>query len=387
VVLGMRMNRIGVALGAAGLAVGSLLASSAGAATAAPAGPPMVTAAIAGDLIGVSCVSAKDCMAVGGHLGTRKGPGGILAERFNGKTWSAVATPEPSGADGSSLQSVSCTSTKNCVAAGDYDTSSHSERAFAEHWNGAKWSVTSVPVPKGASATFLDGTACSSATSCWASGMAGDDTLIDHWNGKKWSLVSSPSPHPAKPNLLNGLACASAKECWAVGYDFPASGSGALTEGWNGKSWKVTTTPSSKAGELVGVTCAKPSACLAVGIGDNLFGLAQRWTGSKWVSTPTPRPAGAESVQLSAVACTSPSACVAVGEYAAKGDFLVLAQRWTGSKWVAASAVTPKGTIVALLSGAACVTASNCWAVGRAESKSNTVVLIEHWNGKSWSVS
>lgn len=381
--LGMRVNvnRVGVVVGAAGLMAGSVLAAG-GAAGAAPA----VTAGVAGTLSGVSCAGAKFCMAVGGHLGTKKGPGEILAERWNGRAWSVVPIPVPAGAAGSSLDSVTCDSSKNCVAAGSYERSG-SLRAVAEHWNGSKWSVTTVPVPRGSTTSGLYATACSSAGACWAAGSSGDHTLVVRWNGKKWSLVSSPSPNPAKPNVLTGLACASAKECWAVGYTFAATYSGSLTEQWNGKSWRVVTTPSSKSGQLIGVTCARPAACLAVGIGNNLFGLAQRWTGSKWVSTPTPRPSGASTAELNATACAGPSACVAVGQYSAKSKDLVLAQRWTGSRWQAAKAVTPAGSIVALLAGASCVTASNCWAVGRAESTSNTLVLIEHWTGKSWSVS
>ena len=118
---------------------------------------------------------------------------------------------------------MTCTSARNCVAACLFDTSSHNPRAVAEHWNGRKWSVTPVPVPKGSSVTYLFATACSSATACWAAGASGNRTLIDRWNGRKWSLAASPSPHPAKPNVLNGLACASAKECWAVGYTFPGA--------------------------------------------------------------------------------------------------------------------------------------------------------------------
>ena len=152
-----------------------------------------------------------------------------------------------------------------------------------------------------------------------------------------------PQSDPAKPNVLNGLACASARECWAVGYTFPGADSGSLTEAWNGKSWKVASTPSSKAGELVGAVCARRAACPAVGIGNNLFALAQRWTGHAWVSTPTPKPSGASSAQLDAAACASPSACVGVGMYSAKGKFKVLAQRWTGAKWVAATAASPVG--------------------------------------------
>jgi hypothetical protein len=370
-------------LAGAGLAAGSVLA---GGASAAVAAPPVVTAAAAGTLSGVSCASAKNCMAVGGRLGTRKGPGSSLAERWNGKKWSVVATPEPAGAHGGTLYSVTCTSTRNCVAGGLFDTSAHSPRAVAEHWNGRKWSVTAVPVPKGSSASYLFATACSSATTCWAAGASGNSTLIERWNGKKWSRVSSPSPHPAKPNVLNGLACASARECWAVGYTFPGADSGSLTEAWNGKSWKAVSTPSSKAGELVGAACARPAACLAVGIGNNLFALAQRWTGHGWVSTPTPKPSGASSAQLDAAACAGPSACVGVGMYSATGKFKVLAQRWTGARWVAATAASPVGATVATLAGAACVSASNCWAVGRDETASDTFVLFEHWNGKAWSI-
>jgi hypothetical protein len=282
---------------------------------------------------------------------------------------------------------VSCTSTRNCLAVGIYDTKSHANAALALRWNGTKWSVTGVPVPGRSTSNELFSADCLRATDCWAVGNSGEATLTDRWNGSKWSLVSSPSPNPGRPSLLNGVACDNANECWAVGYTFPGADSGSLTEKWNGDAWRVVSTPSSKSGELVADNCPSPTACLAVGIRNNFLVLAQRWTGHAWVNTPSPKPSGATSAQLSAVACPTASDCLAVGQYFAQSKSLVLAQRWTGTKWVTATAASPAGASVATLNGVTCLSASSCWAVGRTEKGTATNALVEHWNGKGWSVS
>jgi hypothetical protein len=54
-----------------------------------------------------------------------------------------------------------------------------------------------------------------------------------------------------------------------------------------------------------------------------------------------------------------------------------------------ASAALAAGLVTAFdnLAGDSCVTAGNCWAVGVSETSTGAATaVIEHWNGKSWSL-
>jgi hypothetical protein len=366
-------------LGGAGLAVSVLVAAQAGAAVAAPRA---AASAAQGNLNGVTCVSSKDCIAVGRAVGSN-GLGHNLAERWNGKKWSATVPPGPAGSRGGVLNAVSCTSASNCIAVGAYDKSGDTTGAQADRWNGKKWSAIKIAPPKGSAS--LGGVACAGAKNCWAAGAAGNQTLIEHWNGKKWSRSSSPSPHPAKPNVLSGVACPSARECWAAGYSFPTNFTGSLTERWNGKKWAVASTPTSKSGQLIGDACGGTSACVAVGIGDSLFPLAQHWTGKAWKTTAVAKVSKEQSGELNGAACHGRTSCVAVGSYFQGKATLILTEKWNGSHWSATKAKGPAGTNFASLNGAACASAGNCWAVGIFFGKgSASFPLIEHWNGKTW---
>lgn len=375
---------LSLVLGMAGLAVSALLAGQAGAG-AAVAARPAAAVAPHGSLNGVTCVSAEDCIAVGGASKpipfTSKMKN--TAERWNGKKWSTVLPPGPSAALGASLSSVACTSASNCIAVGDYTKTSGDTGAQADLWNGRSWSATQVALPEGAAPTSLSGVACASASNCWAVGTAGKLTLIDHWDGTKWSLASSPSPHPARPNVLLGVACASARECWAVGHDVPAAATASLTERWNGSRWAVAHTPSSGPGEQNGDICSSSSACLAVGVSDSFHPLSQRWNGSGWNATTMPRLNG----ELLGVACVRRTDCVAVGDATStSGQSVVLGERWNGSKWATMRSRGPAEAALVTLESAACTGASNCWAVGTYLRGPYLYPLIEHWNGGAWSV-
>jgi hypothetical protein len=368
----------------AGTVTAAMLGAGATAASALPRTAP--AAAVTGNLAAVACASASNCVAVGGHSSSSTGPGGTLAEKWNGTKWSVVSSPNP-GTDGARLYGVACTSTKNCLAVGVYFTSGKS-LPMAEKWNGSKWSLVTVPAPSGSTNASLEAIACTSATSCRGVGSSMDDTLAENWNGTKWSIVSSPSPHPGKPNILSGVSCASASLCWAVGYDFPADFSGSLTEKWNGKAWSVVSTPNSKSGELIGDDCASASSCLAVGISNKLFALGQRWKGSTWTSIAPKKPSGATSTELNGVSCTSASACQSAGTYSLSSGSPALAEGWNGTAWAVEKTPAISGSTYASLAGISCATASSCWAAGQWIGSGGTMTpLLEMWNGKSWSVS
>jgi hypothetical protein len=126
------------------------------------------------ELTGVSCRSATACIATGnsGNVDAEV----TLAERWNGRKWVVQPTPSPSGTNNpsgtsaSELAGVSCSSAKACIAAGDYFNRSGTQVTLAERWNGRKWAFQSTPNPSHAAVSLLIGVSCSSATACTAVG-------------------------------------------------------------------------------------------------------------------------------------------------------------------------------------------------------------------------
>src|SRR5207245_451177 len=119
-----------------------------------------------------------------------------------------------------------------------------------EHWNGTTWQVVPSPNPASAINQLLS-IAVVSAHDIWAVGDRADTfsssgefvtTLVEHWNGKTWRVVSSPNPGWGTNNLL-AVAVISAHDVWAVGnYANNLSNilqSQTLVEHWNGKAWQV----------------------------------------------------------------------------------------------------------------------------------------------------
>ncbi len=96
---------------------------------------------------------------------------------------------------GSTLLSVRCTSPSACWAAGYADFGNHTLNLVLR-WNGRTWSGVAVPDPDstgpGAS-NMLTGSTRSSKNNCWAVGAEHQQpSLVDvnqvlHWNGACWS--------------------------------------------------------------------------------------------------------------------------------------------------------------------------------------------------------
>ena len=78
--------------------------------------------------------------------------------------------------------------------------------------------------------------------------------------------------------------------------------------------------------------------------------------------------------ELHAVWCTGASNCVAVGDNFSQGG-------GNGEP-----TPNPTGASFTFLQGVACTSGSNCWAAGEWGSPTGPRTLIEHWNGRAWSV-
>ena len=299
--------------------------------------PNTTTAANSGTLFdGVACANTANCFAVGAtQLAT--GSQRTLVERWNGTTWSIVASPNPAGATRAELQSVSCPSISSCVAVGHSGAGTF--RTLVEHWNGTKWSIVASPNPAGATNTSLFGVTCPSPSSCFAVGNSDDPAhkaVIEHWNGSAWSIMASPNVAGGTITTLRAVACKSATRCFAVGEDEGGSATTTFVELWNGTRWSILSSPNptdATESGLQSVTCSSSATCFSVGTAGFDFStttktLIERWNGTTWsiLASPSPDPSAND---LTGVACASTKPCFAVG---AKGS-ATLIERWNGTRW------------------------------------------------------
>lgn len=230
----------GVTLLTVAAVAGTSLAPAAGASLR----PAHSAAATAGQLHGVWCISASDCVAVGNHF-SANGLGRALIERWNGSTWSVVPSPAPAHFphSGAELDGVTCVSATDCLAVGWYQFSHSSSRElpFSVRWNGSAWSQVGAPRP--ATRSGFESVSCPAAA-CVAVGndvTSGSPviSLAEGWSGTKWTVQPTPNPAGADFTFLHGVSCISGSNCWAAGEWGSPTGPRTLIEHWNGSAWSI----------------------------------------------------------------------------------------------------------------------------------------------------
>jgi hypothetical protein len=111
----------------------------------------------------VSCTSSDKCVAVG--MENSNDGWKALIESWDGTSWSVTRSPR-SG----QLRGISCRSARSCVAVGNYATSAGAaSETLIESWDGTAWSVDSSPNPV-TNGDWLEGVSCPSSNSCQAAG-------------------------------------------------------------------------------------------------------------------------------------------------------------------------------------------------------------------------
>jgi hypothetical protein len=323
-------------------------------------------------------------------------------------SWANEPTPNPSDAQGSVLDAVSCTSSSACTAVGDYTTSSGDYETLAESGHDTSWSIQRTPTPTGAEDASLAAVSCTSSTACIAVGSyfepssSRDEPLAESWNGNSWSIQTTRDRVSGGANLeLAGVSCTSSTACTAVGSYISTTDeeSAALVETWNGRRWSIQRTPAPPSTEypnLTAVSCTSSRACTAVGYysTNSVYGetFGESWNGSTWSIQAMPIPSDAQASYLNGVSCTSSTACTAVGYYYlnSSGDGVTLAESWNGRGWsIQPTPPDPSDTQLFYLDGVSCTSSTACTAVGEDwvdDSTTNEVALAESWNGTTWSL-
>jgi hypothetical protein len=164
-----------------------------------------------------------------------------LADSWNGRAFTKLKAPTlPPGSSFAEPVGVSCTSAKNCVAVGigiavsGPGFSLTSITSTVDTWNGTGWTAAKVAWPKGTTDSVLTGVSCASPKSCVAVGLidfsltttsnnnSGKAAAVS-FNGKAWSVTSVPAPAKGKTSVLAGVTCLSRTDCVAVGAQGPTN--------------------------------------------------------------------------------------------------------------------------------------------------------------------
>ena len=344
----------------------------------------------------IACTSARFCLAVGHYAAPGAGNTTLLADRWNGSSWTTVLH---SGAG--ALLAVSCSAWNACTAVGATDgfIAGAMSNGIADRWNGARWAAQSVPPNTNDDGVYFTGVACPSARICLATGFEANlgqgaipiadidngptQPVAERWNGSTWIVQTVPAAitfNGAAGPPYGSISCPAASYCLAA--------TGDQTSAWDGTAWTLSPATPAAGGAFAGVSCRSATWCAGVGSVSPAAGgsptLAERWNGTGWTSQPTAGDArGAQPNVLRSLSCPSSASCEAVGT-AGSG---VLATQWNGTGWVLQDPPEPAGAAASSFAAVSRPGAADCVAVGSATPAGGTAAgLAEAWDGAAWTV-
>lgn len=246
-----------------------------------------------GDLLGVSCVTAQFCMAIG--VGARRSVG--TAAIWNGTSWRAVTVPDRP------VRGVSCPTTRFCAG-------SPVQRGAQLQWQlwrpRTGWRTETLPSPP--NLRRPGPISCVSASDCWTTTTwyGADEryhVTAAHWDGSAWTTQR------LRTHFIGDLSCESGDFCIAVG--------SRASEVWDGTSW--TAVPYENGDDLNSprVSCVNADDCTVLGgdgaTGDPVDAMSQHWDGNQWGQQQVYPPDGAaDALNANSLACNT-SGCLTVG--------------------------------------------------------------------------
>ena len=354
-------------------------------------GPPAAAATptvTPGQLNAVVALSPTNAWAVGLTQEST-----VLVEHWNGRQWSPVTAPNPGYVNRFAAVSASASDDVWAVGTQFYTGATEYYDTLVEHYDGSHWHL--VPSPNFGVSSYLTGVRAIAANNVWAVGWSeqagtGDRTLIEHWDGTAWTRVPSPNPTGGTSlgsgsyfvDTLNSVWGSGPNDVWAVGSYYPESNNyfeSPLTLHWNGSTWTQVPSPTKPNGAiesyLQSVNGNTPGDADAVGAYylTHWVSLIEHWNGTSWQVVPSPNPPASSNTQLLATSAFGPNKAWAVG-----GE---VTERLTTQGWQLAA---NNNTGSAQLYGVAADSSTDAWAVGQAPFGELEYIVIDHWNGSTW---
>lgn len=170
-----------------------------------------VTPLVGGEIVqGIEAVAADEVWAAAGD-------GRIY--RFDGKEWTEQDVPLPDGATSSFLNAITATPDGHVWAAGSVHLSDGTTQAWMPRFDGETW--TNTPVPAAGQGTVGVFDIAADAVGVWAGGLhkkpTGDDDgpLLMRWDGDQWIDVDTG----VTDGIIEGVTPDGSGGALAVGYD------------------------------------------------------------------------------------------------------------------------------------------------------------------------
>ena len=314
---------------------GTIVLVALGVAAPADAGSPAAAGLRA--LMGVSCPTTSDCLAVGS---ADTGAPVVVATSDAGATW--TVTPTPPGAE--TLGAVECWSAERCLVGGSgFGDAGALYRTLD---GGLTWHVTPAVVPGG----FFLSISCHTAAFCVAGGPFGYIfRSLDA--GRTWD-----EQRLTNASMTNALDCITTTVCQGVGWSGGAFWGVSLRTKDAGLTWRVTGIQHTLAFPT-GVSCTSVDTCVLVAQ-DTVNGGSRQVArtgkshngGKNWTRHDVP--GGYTTAE--AVDCPSADVC----EAGTLGRTGMLGSTDGGRTWHG------QGPSISFVRGMSCPTRSTCVAVG-----------------------
>jgi hypothetical protein len=194
------------------------------------AGPQVVpgTSPSSDRLVSVSATGANDVWAVG--RSTFSGVSNTLILHYDGTTWSISPSPNPSTTS-QTLYSVVAITPMLAYAAGDYTDVSGRHHTLIEKYDGTSWTQVASPDAIPGYDSYLFSLSALSATNIWAGGatyapnasLTPSYTFAEHYDGTSWKALPGFDGNLGNFNEFNAIVAASPTEIWGGG-DYVTTG-------------------------------------------------------------------------------------------------------------------------------------------------------------------
>ncbi len=272
-----------------------------------------------GEFSGGACF-ASTCVAFGtAPVGTAQQPteNGILGSTTGGG-WTLVSTSPPAGATLELPITAACASATRCFVLLAVVAPSKIYMV-ADSFNGSTWTTQTLPAPSGAAGSEDLSLSCPSATSCftvggWTNKLSGNSVTPYKlsWNGSSWSQSTVAIPAAGANTAPEALSCPTTAFCVGVGQS--SKNTSAVIYQYSAGKWNILTNTLTftDAGQNASVACANATHCLFANVSASKKPVIGVYNAGKITTTSLAAPAGATWSNLSSVSCSSAS-CTVMG--------------------------------------------------------------------------
>jgi hypothetical protein len=170
-----------------------------------------------------------------------------FAEHFDGTRWTEIPLPSSLHSVGMALWGVASVAPDDAWAVGgdDFEPTNAPPTPVVLHWDGSRWSVVDVPVPAGSRFVGRSVVAGGPDDVWVAADAAGSDALttaglVLHWDGSTWTPAELPS---LKGSVIHieSVDERSPNDVWSAGsaFDPRSQRSVAVVEHFDGTGWRA----------------------------------------------------------------------------------------------------------------------------------------------------